>query len=163
MNTQELETKYADLYRMMASSNKVENMMLFGKVMNEMMHYTIKYHPSEAQAWIDTLDAIAWKNYLTPDEAERIISNMSPCAPWTRDEWNKAMDSCGLSKEERPYYNKCALYTVMCMVYSDHGNTIADMMGIPIDDVPLEVYYKFAQNFLRDADAVYNVRTYFNV
>ena len=161
MSTQELQDKYAKLYEKMKYSGKTENMKLFGDVMNEMMAYIIQKSPSDAQAWIEKLDAIEWRNYLTPSEAEKIVDKMSPDAPWPRDVWNKAMDSYGLSKDEKPYYNSCSLWVVMNMIMSDSSKTLAKMLGVEPDSIPLEYIYALAVDKLKDADMRFNVRKYF--
>ena len=137
MNSQELQERFEYLYDEMKDSRKVENMKLFGSVMKEMMAYAIQRYPSEAQNWIDELGAIEWKNYLTPDEAEKIVSEMDG-APWSRDVWNRAMDSYGLDKEDKPCYNPCSLWVTMNKSYVDHSDSIARIMSTPIEDIPTE-------------------------
>jgi len=161
MNAQELKEKYQYLFDTMKSSRKTENMMLFGDVMNEMMDYLIQRNPSEAETWIDKLASIEWKNYLTPDEAEEIVMGMEPSAPWSRDVWNKAMDSLGLDKEEKPCYNSCALWVTMNMVYSDDAKSLAKILNTEIEDIPVEAFYMLAVDKLKDKDGKFNVRKYF--
>lgn len=161
MNAQELKERYANLYDTMKYSGKTENMKLFGSVMNEMMDYIIQKNPSDAEKWIDKLASIEWKNYLTPSEAEEIVSNMIPEAPWSREVWNKAMDSYGLEKMDKPYYNSCALWVTMNMIMSDHSQTLAKAMGVEPENIPVEVIYRLAVDLLRDKDGRFNVRTYF--
>ena len=161
MNTQELQQRYHHLYDEMKNSGKTENMRLFGGVMNEMMDYIIQKNPSDAEKWIDKLASIEWKNYLTPSEAEEIVSNMIPEAPWSREVWNKAMDSYGMEKMDKPYYNSCALWVTMNMIMSDHSQTLAKAMGVEPENIPVEVIYRLAVDLLRDKDGRFNVRTYF--
>jgi len=151
MNTQEMQEKYKELYAKMASSQKPEYMKLFGKVMTEMMHSAIQKNPSEAQQWIEELGAIEWKNYLTPKEAETIVTEMIPDAPWSRDTWNKAMDSYGLLKEEMPYYNSCALWVMMNAEYVKHGKTLEKMLGMALDDMPTDELLKNIQMLALDS------------
>ena len=162
MNTQEMIQKYTALYDKMSGSQKTENMMLFGRVMTEMMHTAIQKMPSEAAMWIDELQAIEWDNYLTPKEAERIVAQMQPAAPWGRDEWNKAMETYGLEKEDRPYYNSCALWVMMNAMYSDHSKTIAKILGMPLNDIDTETMlsaiYMLAVDKLKDIDAKVNIQ-----
>lgn len=161
MNAQELKERYANLYDTMKYSGKTENMKLFGSVMNEMMDYIIQKNPSDAEKWIDKLASIEWKNYLTPSEAEEIVSDMIPEAPWSREVWNKAMDSYGLEKMDKPYYNSCALWVTMNMIMSDHSHTLSKAMGVEPENIPVEVMYSLAVDLLRDKDGRFNVRTYF--
>lgn len=165
MTSQEMKEKYTMLYDYMSASRKTENMMLFGHVMTEMMDWMIANKPEAAQEWIDKLDAIKWRNYLTPREAEAIVSEMIPKAPWTRDQWNKAMDAAGLDKEEEMCYNPCALFVTMSAIYTDHSQTLSKIVGTPIDEIPeeelLEAIYYLALDKLKDKDKRYNVRKYF--
>ena len=81
---------------MMAMSHDVENMRTFGNVHKEMMEWMIQNKPDLAQEWIGKLESIKWCNYLTPKEAEKIVSEMVPKAPWSREAWKNAMQSLGL-------------------------------------------------------------------
>ena len=163
MNTQELQQRYRHLYDTMKDSGKTENMKLFGGVMNEMMSYLIQKASSDAERWIDKLGAIEWKNYLTPAEAEEIVSQMQPEAPWSREVWNKAMDSMGIDKEDKPYYNSCALWVTMCMIYSDDATSLARILNTDVDSVPVEAYYLLAVDRLKDKDGKFMIRRYFSL
>ena len=99
-----------------------------------MMDVMIQKLPSEAEEMIDQLEAIKWHQYLTPKEAERIVLNMDPKAPWSRDTWKSAMTSFGLPLEEAPFYNRCALWVEMNKIYSDFGDEIAALLGITLKE-----------------------------
>lgn len=76
------------------------------------------------------------------------------------------MEKAELCMEEKPYYNDYALYVAMNQVISDHGNTIAVILGknaiSEIDAIELtRIAYKLATDLLKDKDKVYNIRTYF--
>ena len=167
MNAQELKERYASLYDYMASSGNPEYMKVFGKVMNEMTDWFIANKPELAEEWIDKLGAIKWRNYLTQKEASDIVSRMEPKAPWSRETWMGAMDNLSLVHEEIPYYNSCALWAVMNMVYSDSAQSIASIMGKPLQEVPAEQMVKashaLALDKLKDKDGVFNVRKYFGM
>ena len=79
-----MKKEFQALYNMMANSNKVENMHTFGNVHKEMMHWFIQNKPELAQEWLDKLESIKWKNYLSPKEAEKIVAGMNPKAPCVR-------------------------------------------------------------------------------
>lgn len=162
MTPQEMKEKYTMLYDYMSASRKTENMMLFGHVMTEMMDWMIANKPENAQEWLDKLCAIKWKNYLTPKEAEKIVSEMIPKAPWSRDAWLKAMESNELEKEEEPYFNSCALFVTMSSIYTDHVQTLAKIVGTPLEDIPedelFEAIYLLAIDRLKDRDAKVDIR-----
>jgi len=161
-----LKEKYSELYNMMAQSQNPKNMKVFGNVMTEMMDVMIQKMPAEAEEMIDKLEAIKWKQYLTPKEAEAIVSKMDPSAPWKREAWKNTMESFGLPLEEQPAYNRCALWVEMNKIYSDFGENIAELIGktlVPTDKDIITACYKLALKNLKDKDGVYNIRKYFGV
>ena len=160
MNAQELKSAYNDLYSQMATSSKPENMKLFGKVMTEMYDWMAQNQPQSAQAWLDKLSAIKWKNYLTPSEAEKIVSEMQPQAPWDRNQWKAAMQQHSLPMEEEPYYNSCALWVTMNMEMSDSQSTYKKY----IDEANLfNAVHDLAVDRLKDRDNKFLIREYFHV
>ena len=159
-----MKKEFYELYDMMASSHDVNNMRTFGNVHKEMMEWMIANKPELAQEWLDKLSSIKWCNYLTPKEAEKIVSEMVPKAPWSREVWKSAMESFGLPLEEAPFYNRCALWTEMNKIYSDFGDEIAALLGKPLslsDKDIISTCYKMALKNLKDKDGVYNIRKYF--
>lgn len=161
MNTQEeLRKRYEVLYRYMAASKQTEYMMKFGDVMNEMMEWMIGNQPEAAQEWIDKLESIKWDNYLTPKEAEAIVATMNPQRPWSREQWKQAMDNHSYVLEEEPYYNRCAMYVTMSMIYSDSYETLKHYTN---GSDMFEVIHALAIDKLKDKDGVYSVRGYFGV
>ena len=125
MNAQEMTDKYLGLYEYMAQSKKPENMMAFGKVMTAMMDDMIHNSPSKAEEYINRLEAIKWNNYLTPKEAEQMVAEMNPAAPWSREQWKQAMEQHGYPLEKWPCYNRCALWATMNMLMSDSSQSMA--------------------------------------
>ena len=163
---QEIKDRYAALYDYMAQSRDPKNMKAFGRVMTEMMEYLIQTKPDVAEEMTDKLEAIKWRQYLTPKEAEKIVAGMDPKAPWSRDTWKSAMESFGLPLEDAPYYNRCALWVEMNKMYSDFGDEIAALLGkplVPTDKDIITACYKMALKTLRDKDGVYNIRSYFGL
>ena len=168
MNQEEMRKEFMELYDMMAMSHDVRNMETFGNVHKEMMEWMIQNKPDLAQEWIGKLESIKWCNYLTPKEAEKIVSEMVPRAPWSREVWKNAMQSLGLPMEEEPYYNSCALWVVMNQVYTDHAQTIADnILKKPLAEIPADQLVPgiraLALDLLKDKDKNYCVRSYFGL
>ena len=160
MNQEEMRNEFYSLYDMMANSNKVENMHTFGQVHKEMMEWFIANKPELAQEWLEKLQSIKWKNYLTPKEAQKIVDGMNPSAPWSRDQWRAAMKEHGFELDKEPYYNRCALWTTMNMIMSDSGNTLKKY----VDDANLfKAVYDLAIDKLEDKDSVFNIRHYFSL
>lgn len=161
MDAKELKEKYYELYDYMAQSKDPKNMKTFGHVMNEMFEWFVANKPDAAQSWIEKLESVKWKNYLAPSEADKIVAAMKPQAPWTRDQWNAAMEKSGYEKEEWPCFNKCALYTTMNMIMSDSSNTLSKYME---DEGDLFAFvHDLALDKLHDADGRFSIREYFHV
>ena len=166
METKDIMSKFDELYGMMASSTNVKYMRTFGDTMRCMMNDMAVKHPELAQEYLDKLCAIKWKNYLTKKEASEIVNSMNPSATWDMQKWLNAMTGLGLATEEKPCYNDYALYVAMNQVVSDHGCTIAKILGKEdVNDIDTEHLVKYAHSLaldlLKDKDGVYNIRKYF--
>lgn len=166
MEAKEIKQKFESLYNTMANSNEPKYMHIFGETMKAMMDDMIALKPELAQEYVDKLGAIEWNNYLTKKEAMGIVGAMLPAAHWNKQTWLDNMEKAELCMEEKPYYNDYALYVAMNQVISDHGNTIAVILGkntiSEIDAIELtRIAYKLATDLLKDKDKVYNIRTYF--
>ena len=157
---EEMMQRYEKAYKHMATSDKTENMKTFGRVMSEIMEWMIVNKPDAAREWMEELEMVLWDNYLTPKEAEAITDAMVPKRPWPRDQWRLMMEQHGFALEEEPYYNRCALYVTMCMLYSDDAETLKHFTnGIDM----FEFIHDLALNRLKDKDGVFSVRKYFDV
>lgn len=166
MTQEEMKKEFHELYQLMATSENVAFMHVFGNVHKEMMDWFITNKPEVAQEWLDKLESIKWKNYLTSKEAERIIAGMEPKAPWPKEQWKAAMSQFGLETEQVPCFNSCSLWVEMNKMYSDFGDTIAELIGKPLspsDSDIITACYKMALKTLKDKDGIYNIRSYFNV
>jgi len=154
-----MKERYEQLYKYMAESKDPENMKLFGQVMSELMDRAIRNDASFAEKEIDKLEAMMWQQYLSRSEAEHIVGNMSPSAPWGFGTWKSAMQQAGLPTMEEGLYNEYALWTEMNKVMSDHGETYR-RYGISPD---LQLVRDLALDDLKDQDGVYDIREYFDV
>ena len=144
----------------MANSNDPANMKAFGKVMTEMYMWYADNKTEAANEWLEKLSAIKWNNYLTPKEAEKIVSEMEPKAPWSREQWRAAMEQNGYSLEEEPYYNRCALWVTMNMIMSDSSATIGKYVA---NGDLFKLVHDLAVDKLTDADGRFSIRKYFSV
>lgn len=160
MTQEEMKKEFSALYDMMARSEKVEFMHIFGMVHKEMMEWFIQNKPELAQEWLDKLESIRWKNYLTPKEAEKIVANMEPKAPWTKEQWKAAMTQNGFDLDHEPCYNSCALWVTMEMIMSDSSDTLAKY--VESADM-FKVVHDLAVDKLTDKDHVFSIRKYFGV
>lgn len=160
MNAQELRERYWSLYEYMANSKNPDNMKAFGRVMTSMVEEMIQSSPSKAEEYISRLESVKWKNYLTMNEADKIVNAMEPKAPWSREQWRQAMEQHGYALEEWPCYNRCALWVTMNMIMSDSSDAIAEFID---DENMFEFVYKLAVSKLKDADGRFVIRQYFDV
>lgn len=160
MTPEELKSEFAALYNMMATSHNPDFMRTFGNVHKEMMSWFIANKPSEAQEWIEKLSAIRWNNFLTQKEAQTIVDNMQPSAPWTRDQWKAAMKQHDFPLEKEPCYNSCALWVTMNMLMSDSSETMKKYVD---EDNLFNMVYDLAIDKLTDKDKVFHIRDYFHV
>lgn len=165
MTQEELKKKFDGLYNYMAASNEPKYMILFGSVMEEMEDWFIANKPEMAEAWIEKLCAIKWEQYLTKQEAMKIVAGMQPKAPWSWDVWMDAMTKTGLEMEREYVFNKYAMWVVMSQVYTDFGQTLAKALGTPLAEIPVDrllpIIHEMALDLLLDKDGVYQIREYF--
>ena len=167
MDKAEMKQRWEELYDIMATSNNPKDMMLFGSVMKEMMERDINYDVVFAEQMLAKLCAVKWKNYVTQEEADKLVAKMQPQPGWNRDAWGRQMERMGLVTEEAPYYNRCALYLVMSMKASDCKGSIARLMGkmppeLTMDELTTGTYL-LALDALKDADGRFEVRKYFGI
>ena len=155
-----MRKEFYALYNMMANSQNVAYMRLFGNVHKEMMEWMIQNRPEAAQELIEKLESIKWKNFLTRKEADKILASMVPKSPWTREQWQNAMEKNGFELSEEPCYNSCALFVVMSMIYSDSSATLNKYVG---NGEVFQAIHALAVDKLKDADGRFCVRTYFGL
>lgn len=160
MTQEEMREEFYALYNMMANSNKVENMHTFGRVQKEMFEWFVANKTSEAEEFLNKLESIRWRNYLTPKEAQKIVDGMIPKAPWTRDVWKSAMEQHGYALGSEPCYNSCALWVVMSMIMSDSSETLGKFVD---KDSLFDLVYHLAVDKLTDEDGMFDVRAYFHL
>lgn len=160
MIADEMRREFHALYMLMANSDELADMRTFGNVLKEMMEWMIANRPEAAEEWIEKLESIRWKNYLTPKEAEAIVNNMIPKAPWSREQWKAMMEQNGYQLEKEPFYNRCALWVTMNMIMSDSSQTIAKYVD---NGNVFKIVHDLAVDKLTDKDEVFLVRKYFGL
>lgn len=164
-------SRYEELYHKMVNSKNPKNMMIFGESERWVFSEIAEVHPDMAENWLSHLEEVCWKNYLSKKESEN-ISNRTANQDgthgfhWSYDVFEKAVESLGGIKEEKPYYNSYALYVAANVCYSDHAESIAMDMGmknareVPNDKMALSCYRKAVEK-LKDVDHGFNIRKYF--
>ena len=155
-----MKKEFNALYNLMASSEKVEYMHIFGEVHREMFEWFVANKPDLAKEWLDKLEAIRWNQYLSPKEADAIVARMDPKAPWTKEQWKAEMQLHGFDTEKVPCYNSCALWTAMEMIMSDSGQTLRKYVG---NEDLFKAVHDLAVDKLQDKDGVFVIRDYFGL
>lgn len=169
----EMLERYEELYEDMATSNNKEKMMAFGNAENWAFKRMQELSPKDAQCWLDKLEAMHWKNYLSKQEAEEIASklinqNGRIGAHWNYEVFKETVEKLGGKVYEKPFYNCYALWATANMIYSDHAQSVAEDMGMPTPEaVPNEKMalsmYRKAVEQLKDVDRPMFVRKYFDL
>jgi hypothetical protein len=125
-------------------------------------------NPAKATEFLECYEGVeTYHNYLSESEAKTIVKGFvnydkSMGGKWSPDDLFEKVEELGGIVEEKPYYNKWALYAVMNMEHSDHGKVIGKWSeGDP--DRYAEACYEFAVSQLTDADRERFVRGYFGL
>ena len=163
MEAAELKRKFTELFDYIINSDDECKMHVLGDVTKAMMMRTIETSQTQAEEYIGKLESVRWNNYVTFKEAEAITSKMQPKPMWTRTAWDSTMEKLGAQKEEVPFYNDNALYLTMCMISSDSGETIKDIISVHDDTSLFTAIHRLALDKLKDHDKVFNIRNYFGI
>lgn len=163
-----MKKEFDSIYNSIINSEDVDKMKALGSVTKGMMYKFMELSPNIAEEFLDVLRATEWKNYLTEKEAMSIVSAMVPKPTWTYQKWEQlANEDESIIISHKPCYNKCALYTTMCMISSDSGSTIVNMLqkhNVELDEKTLfKFIYELAIDKLKDVDEKFNIRTYFEL
>jgi hypothetical protein len=162
---EELITRYLELYKDMETSGKPEKMKIFGNAAKWAFAKMVDVSVEDARCWLDKLEAMYWHNYLSKDEATKIVGQFvnadgTKGAHWDYDAFKNAVESLGGGMKEEPYYNCYALWATANMLYSDHYNSVKEY--VPKEDMP-KFFYTMAVEKLKDTDRPRFVREYFKV
>lgn len=161
----EIKKRYEELYEVMATSKDPTKMRTFGEAEKWAFRKVAERDPSMAQMWLDKLEPVMWKNYLSKVEAEAIVSKFVNAdgtigAHWSYDTMRSAVESLGAVMSEEPFFNCWALWATMNMLYSDHAKSVNDF--VPKEE-QVKFYYAQAIEKLKDADRPHFVREYFEI
>lgn len=164
----DLIERYDELYADMATAKDPKKMTIFGNAEKEMFHCLADMHPEIAEKWLTKLEAGKWNNYLSEDEARKIVGLLVERRngaiirkyEWEYDVLKNAVESMGGEISLEPYYNCYALWAVMNMLFSDHAETV-NMFVQP--NLRTKFYYHMAVDKLKDVDRPHFVRDYFHL
>lgn len=166
MNSMELKEHFRNLYKKMAESKDVDQMIIFGDAFKRMYDKVADMHPEIAAATLGVLGAIEYNNYMTVDEAMDAASHLvnddaTPAPHWKMDEAKAFLTSRNIPIEDKPYYNFPALWLTMNMLYSDFATPVIEMLGSDDNEKVATAFYKMAVKRLKDVDKPKFVRWYF--
>ena len=164
MNT--LIDKYNVRYNDMAQSADSYKMHIFGDAEKTIFAKLVAEHPDIAEEWLEMLEPSRYHNYLSEAEADEIVAHLvnedgTQSPHWDRQQVKQYVESLGHKMECEPYYNSCALYVAMNMVYSDHALSISE--SVPTTAIATKLMYKMAVERLKDKDRPHFIREYFKV
>ncbi len=156
---------YEKLYHELVDSGKQENMQALGNLFLWLMEQTKLSNPAVFKEVVEKMNAANWNNYLTEAEASAIVSGFinsdgSKGAHWSMSQVSNAVEELGGVPECEPYYNKCALFVTMNMIYSDFAVTLDHFVEA---SNMVEVVYRLAVDKLKDKDRPRFIRGYFGV
>lgn len=162
----ELKQKYESLYKGMVDSKNTKNMMLFGSVMTEMMERAIQRDTSFAQYAIEKLESINWHQYLTYEEANKICESLNQKYEWKFDAWENALKAMELETEQKPYFNKYALWALMNAMHQIHSETLSQKilettLQEVSDEQMLQIIHALAVDLLSDENGMFNIKEFF--
>lgn len=169
----EILERYEELYEDMANSGNKDKMVAFGDAERWAFKRMHEISPKDAQCWLDKLEAMHWKNYLSKQEADEIAAHLvnqngRMGAHWGYETFKGAVESLGGKMYEKPFYNCYALWITANMIYSDHAQSVAEDMGatspeaVPNEKMALSMYRKAVEK-LKDVDRPKFIREYFDL
>lgn len=167
MDAQELKDQFRNLYKRMAESKDVDQMIIFGNAFKRMYDKVADMHPDMAAAVLGVLGAIEYNNYMTNEEAIEAASHLvnddgTPAPHWRMDEAKAFLTSRDIPIEDKPYYNFPALWLTMNMLYSDFAEPIEEVLGTDDNEKVATTFYKMAVKRLKDVDRPKFIRWYFH-
>lgn len=167
----EMKERFDYLYDKMVKSMETKNMKVFGESAKDTFRTLCMTNPTLAEDWLDKLEAICWKHYLSQKEAYNIgkhIINQNGAKGyhWPHDVFVNAVKSLGFPVEKDCIYNSYALCVTANAIYADHANSIAEDIGAKTlsevkDENMAKSCYKKAIEKLEDVDGMFSVREYF--
>lgn len=176
MTTNEIRTRYAELYATMKGSRDVSKMKHFGAAFTMMFDEVAEVHPDIAMEALDFLAGMEYNNFVTPDEATNVAASFinddtflsgavepSKGAHWSMDILKGFLMQRGQPLEEKPYYNWPALWLTVNMIYSDYADAISKVVGSKENERIAMASYTFATKKLKDRDRPDFIREYFKL
>ena len=176
MTSQDLKSRYDEIYERLRKSKDVGDMRLFGAGVTKMFKQVADTMPNVAMMAIEYWSALEYNNFVTPAEAMDVASDFinddtkvsgatepSKGAHWDMDTLKSFLMQKGLPMEEKPYYNWASLWLTVNMIYSDFANAFVAITGKKDNDTIATASYTFAVKKLKDRDRHNFIREYFDL
>lgn len=157
--------KFDELYHDMISDESAEKMRELAKIGKWFAVQVATSNPKLVREAVEKLESTTWNNYLSESEAVEIVSqfvnqNGAKGAKWGFGQFAQFVESIDGAIEDKPYYNRYALWVTANMIYSDHYRTLSEFID---DDKLRKTIYKLAVEKLRDPDRPCFIREYFGL
>lgn len=176
MNAQEMKNAFQQYMDMAVEAKEPAKMQILADSYTRLFEKMADAHPELAEATLTLLAPIAYRNYVTPEEATKVAegfinadkmvsgaSEYSHGPHWPMDVLKSFLAARNLPVEEKPYYNWPALWLTVNMIYSDFADSFADLLGSKDNERIATASYKFALRKLKDPDRPAFIREYFDL
>lgn len=176
MTTNEIRTRYAELYENMKGSRDVSKMKRFGVAFSMMFDKVALQHPDIAMATLAMLEPIEYNNFVTPAEATEVAQGFinddtllsgatepSRGAHWSIEILKGFFTQRGIPLEDKPYYNWPALWLTVNMIFSDYADALTKIVGSKDNEKIAMASYSLAVKKLKDRDRPQFIREYFDL
>lgn len=176
MTTQEMKDRFQSYLDTAIEAREPAKMQILADSYTRLFGKVAEAHPDLAMAALALLAPIEYHNYLTAEEAQKIVagfinadrnvsgaSEYSKGPHWGMDVLKSFLTSRNLPVEEKPYYNWPTLWVTVNMIYSDYADTLADLLGSKDNERIATASYKMALRKLKDPDRPQFIRDYFDL
>ena len=165
METKDIMERFDEVYDNMVASKDVKKMHELGKAFCWLMSQVSASNPKHSREVVEKLEASAWNNYLSENEADEIVSQFvnqdgAKGAKWSYSQFVQLVERIDGVIEDKPYYNKYALWVTVNMIYSDHYRALRDFVGE--EEIPKAIY-RLSVEKLHDPDRPCFIRPYFGL
>lgn len=154
-----------EVYDDMIASEEPKKMRELGKAFCWLMEQVADTNPKLAREVVEKLEATAWNNYLSESEAGEIVSQFinqdgTKGAKVSYAQFVRFIESIGGMIEEKPFYNRYALWVTINMIYSDVYRELEAEVG---KDKVMPLIYRLSIAKLHDPDRPCFIRPYFGL
>lgn len=150
------------------SSSNLENMQAADLILRKAASILADNDPEALEELVNCYDGIvAYNNYLSEKEAKKIVDKFihfddKTGAKWDFNTFESKVNELNGKLEDKPCYNKWALWATANMIWSDSGDIIYKWSGEGRQKC-VGIIYELAVSKLKDKDRKKWIRHYFQV